>query len=349
MSDFLTFLNSADAETLTKTPGITPTLAEGLIAARPFETAEDCLKVRGMGKGLLARLQSTFEAQGQASEGRALQPVEPDAAPPVVTIPPMGESASQPGPSFGSRVGALALSLVRGLVRLLALIIIFGALVALGYYGAPMLRSYLMGPVEQNSAEIVELRSDLNAMQTQVADLQSQLEQSNGRVGAMEQSVAAHSASLAKLEEMQAALETSIADGDAQLTKELTREIKVTRAIEYLSRARLYLSQSNFGLARNDVQAARDLLAEVQASDPDFKPDAVSQVLMRLDLALGNLPAFPVIAVSDVDIALELLLSNLPEGAAAPTATPAPLEATPTFAPTFTPSAEQTPTPTPAP
>jgi len=343
MSDFLIFLNSADADTLTKTPGITPTLADSLIAARPFEAAEDCLNVRGMGKALLARLQSNFEAEGQVSEERALQPVEADAAP-VVTIPPTRESTSHRGPSFGSRVGTLILSIFRGLIRLLALVIILGAVVALVYYGLPMIRSYLMGPVQQNSAEIIQLRSDLQAMQAQVTDLQTQLAQTNGRVDALEQSIAAHTASLAKLEEMQAALETSMAEGDAKVKMELTRDITLTRAIEYLSRARLYLSQSNFGLARNDVQAARDLLAEIQSNESDFKPDAISQVLMRLDLALGNLPAFPVIAVSDVDIAMQLLLSDLPEGAAAPTATPV-IEWTPTMVPTEV--ATSTPTPLP--
>lgn len=346
MSDFLTFLNSADAETLTKTPGISPTLAESIIASRPFESADDCLKVRGMGKALLTRLQSAFEAEGQVGEERGLQPVEAESAPPiVVTSPPAGESDSQRGPSFGSRVGALGLSLVRGLVRLLALVIILGAIAALIYYGAPAIRSYLMGPVEQNRVEIVQLKSELQAMQNQVTDLQTQLAQANGRVDALEQSLAAHTASLTKLEEMQVTLQKDFEEGDAKLTAELTREIQLTRAIEYLSRARLYLSQSNFGLARADVQAARDLLADVQASEPDFKLDTVSQVLMRLDLALGNLPAFPVIAVSDVDIALELLLSGLPEGAALPTLTPV-IESTPTFVPTSTPSTEQTPTPT---
>ena len=345
MSDFLAFLNSADAETLTKTPGISPTLAESIIASRPFENADDCLRVRGMGKTLLARLQSAYEAAGQVSEGRALQTVEGEAAPAiVVTSSPAGESASQPGPSFGSRLGALGLSLVRGLVRLLALIIIFGAIAALIYYGAPAIRSYLMGPVEQNRLEIVQLRSELQTMQDQVTDLQTQLSEANSRVDALEQSIATHTASLAKLEEMQAALEKNVESGDAKLTADLTREIALTRSIEYLSRARLYLSQSNFGLAREDVQAARDLLAEIQTNEPDFKAGALAQILMRLDLALGNLPAFPVIAVSDVDIALELLLSGLPEGVAAPTATLV-VEWTPTLVPTEV--ATSTPTPLP--
>lgn len=346
MNDFLSFLNSANVETLRKTPGIGPEMCRRIITGRPYETPEDCLRVRGMTSELLARLQSTFESERESAEQRALQPVQEEAAPPiVVTSPPARESAPQRGPSFGSRVGALALSIFRGLIRLLALIIILGAIAALVYYGAPAIRSYLMGPVEQNRVEIAQLQTELQTMQNQLAELQTQLAQANNRVDALEQSIAAHTASLAKLEQMQVTLEKNVKAGDEKLTADLTREVALTRSIEYLSRARLYLSQSNFGLARNDVQAARDLLAEIQTNEPDFKPSALTQILMRLDLALGNLPGFPVVAVSDVDIALELLLSGLPEGAAALTATPV-VESTPTMVPTSTQSVEQTATPT---
>ena len=149
---------------------------------------------------------------------------------------------------------------------------------------------------------------------------------------------------LAQLEEMQTSLNNQFNNGNDKLAQELKREIKITRAIEFLSRARLYLSQSNFGLAKEDTQSARDLLAEVQTENPEFKADGLKQVMARLDLALGNLPAFPVIAVGDVDIALQLLMDSLPEGTAEVVATP-----TVTIAVTSTlgPTLEVTPTATP--
>ncbi|MBV6394846.1 MAG: hypothetical protein HFACDABA_00416 [Anaerolineales bacterium] len=344
MDAFLAFLNSADAARLTQTPGVTPTLAEGIIAARPFESAADCLKVRGMGKTLLARLEA--EAGETTGKNEALQPVEEQAAP-IVTAPAgADESAASNRPSFGARTGALLISLFRGLVRLLALVIIVGALAALVYYGLPILRNYLIAPIEQNRAEIVQLKVDLETLRAQAAGLQTQQAETGGRAQALEQSVAAHGESLAKLAEMQAALEADMSAGDAKLSASLAREIALTRTIEYLSRARLYLSQSNFGLAREDVQSARDLLAATQAENPDFKAEAISQVLLRLDLALGNLPAFPVVAVSDVDIALQLLMSGLPEHLAFPSATPTPTP-TETALPeaSATPEASVTPTP----
>ena len=200
--------------------------------------------------------------------------------------------------------------------------------------------------MEQNRTEIAQLGSELQAMQSQVIELQTQLAETNGRVDALEQTIESYTASLTKLDEMQAALEKNIGEGDVKLAAELKREIMLTRSIEYLSRARLYLSQSNFGLAREDVQSARDLLAEIQANEPDFKTEALNQVIARLDLALGNLPSFPVIAGGDVDIALHLLMSGLPEGMALPTATPT-VEWTATPAPTSTSTPEPSPTPTP--
>jgi hypothetical protein len=70
-------------------------------------------------------------------------------------------------------------------------------------------------------------------------------------------------------------------------------------------------------------------------------------VIQRLDLALSNLPDFPVAASDDLDIAWQILLSGLPQ--ATPTinisGTPSPastLSVTPSPKVTFTP----TPTPT---
>jgi DNA uptake protein ComE-like DNA-binding protein len=41
MSDLLSFLNTADLDTSTKTPGITRSLAGNLIAARPFDSVDE--------------------------------------------------------------------------------------------------------------------------------------------------------------------------------------------------------------------------------------------------------------------------------------------------------------------
>lgn len=359
MNDFLAFLNSADVETLTKTPGISRPLAGSIIAARPFNEVEECLKVRGMGKSLLARLQSTFEAGENASEGRAMIPVREETAAPVPfneDVPGV-ESPVEKGPSFWSRLREGLLRFARALLRLILLIIIGGGIGAVLYFGVPYLRDKFIVPVEQNSAQINNLAAEIDSLREQNAALQAQLDEMSGRVAVVEKSIEAHGASLEQLAEMQATLEsnmqaadeklsTDLQAGDAQIMLELKQEILLTRSMEFLARARLYLAQSNFGLAKADVQSARALLTELQSLDPDYKPDALVQVIARLDLALANLPAFPVVAASDVDIAAQLLMEGLPDVAPLPTATSLP-ESTPTVLLTVTPESTPTTTPTP--
>jgi len=51
-------LNEADVRALTRLPGIGPALAKRIVAARPFATVDDLLRVRGIGPKTLAALRS---------------------------------------------------------------------------------------------------------------------------------------------------------------------------------------------------------------------------------------------------------------------------------------------------
>ncbi len=334
MSDFLNFLNTAELEALTKFPGITRLLAGNIIAARPFDVVDDCLKVRGMGKNLLARMQSTFESEDLNTE-KAMVTVEENAQPASIekSQPAHEEPKTEEKPSFLERLGMAFVNFMRALLRLiltLAFIISIGALI---YYGLPYLNEKLIVPVEKNTASIRNLEA-------QVADLQSQLNAVNSHIDAVEKTIETQTASIAKLEEIQSALEKEFTTQNNSVMIALKREIMFTRAIEMLSRSRLFLSQSNFGLAKQDVQSARDILAELKIDAPVYQQPALDSILTRLDFALGNLPTFPVIAADDVDIAWQLMMMGLPESAAD-------VIPTPTFTSTPTPLLEVTPTSTP--
>lgn len=341
MSDFLNFLNTADNETLKKISGISSTLAENIIAARPFDSADDLLLVHGVGKNLLARMQSFAEAQENESESRAMIPVEEEAPPaPIEKSQPVQEAPVEKKPSFWSRLGQAFLVFIRALFRLIATLLVIAAIGAAIYFGVPFINDNLIVPIQQNTAHI-------NQLENEVADLQAQLDEMNTRVDTMETTIEVQTASITKLDEMRAALEKEIANQNNSVMVALKREIMLTRSIETLSRARLFLSQSNFGLAHDDVQATRDILAELLIDAPTYQADSLNQIIMRLDFALGNLPAFPVIAVDDVDIAWQLLMMGLPESEADIVSTPTPLPAvtqTPTT-PEVTPDITVTPTP----
>jgi TolA-binding protein len=341
MSRFLDFLNTADLQTLTQVPGVNRQLAGNLIAARPFDTEDDCLKVKGMGKTTLARLQSFAEAQGNASGSSAMIPVEQEAMPaPVEKTPPAQDTPPQD--SFLTRLWRAFLFFLRALLRLIMLAILVVAVGAMFYYGLPYIQNTFIAPVEKNTAQIQKL-------ETEIESLQTQLDEMNSRVSALEGSVEAHTQSIEKLEEMQAALDTQLQENHDAVLLELKHEVMFTRALDILARARLYLAQSNFGLAKADVQTARDLLAELNAEKNDA---VVTKALERLDLTLSNLPDFPVVASGDLEIAWQILISgNAPAATATLTPTPASVVSpTPTLASTeaSTPSPvsiQATPTP----
>lgn len=337
MSRFLDFLNTADLNTLTQIPGVSRQLAGNLIAARPFNIEEDAMNVKGMGKATLARLQSFAEAQGNESETSAMIPVEEEAMPaPVKETPPAQESAQEQD-SFLKRLGRAFKSFLIALLKLIMLAILFVAVGAMFYYGLPYLQRTFIVPVEENTAQI-------QAMESEIASLQIQLNEMNSRVTALEGSVEAHTTSIAKLEEMQAALETQLKENNDAVLLELKYEVMFARALDILARGRLYLSQSNFGLAKMDVHSARDLLAELQAEKDDY---ALAKAIERLDLALGNLPDFPVIASGDLEIAWQILISGNAPVLPTITATPTPVvegeTPTPPTEPSPTPVASPTP------
>ena len=330
MEKLLHFINSADPNLLTTIPGINRQLADDLAAARPFDTVETLLKVKGVNKKLLSRIEATLEANQLEEQSNAIVPMEEDVQFPEKSQPVKEPPVADEQPSFGSRAGAALRSFIRALFRLIAILIVIGGIGAALYFGLPVLRDRYIVPVEQNSARV-------NQLETEVADLKNQIAEVNNRLDGIDTSIETHTASIEKLEEIQNQLETQLKESNEKTLVKLNQEVMMTRALDTLARARLYLAQSNFGLAKEDVQSARDLLAELQSQSGD---EAQAQAISRLDSALNNLPAFPVVASGDLEIAWQILMT----GNVAPTAT---LEPSPTISATVEPTLEVTVTATP--
>ena len=276
--------------------------------------------------------------QEPAVETRAIVPsVEPPAAPP----PPQST-----GPSLGQRIGRF----VRFLFTLILILLLLGGIGAGLYFGLPFVYEKYVLPVQQNTAQlaglqtqqaqseqaITDLQSKLSAVETAQTEQASSLSDLGARVSDLEKEIAAHTQTLAALDEMQ----KQLAEQGQAANAELSRQVDLLRAMELLSRARLFMYQSNFGLAKVDVQTARDILADVQPTAPEPLAAELKEVLLRLDLTLSNLPSFPVAASDDLDIAWQVLLGGLPptEPVPAPTATVEPL-----------PQPSETPLPSPTP
>lgn len=303
-------------------------------------------------------------------------------ADPVVEIPPESHPEPQPlpssigpsteasaatpretpfhdatGPSFGQRVGRFAVFLL----RVISLLILLSLLSLALYITLPWLYQKFITPVEQNTAQVKELQSrlqknerDLAALQSRLETLQTAQNQHDGslteldiRLSNIESEITVRTQSLTALEKVQSEL---LAQNKAN-SAELERQVNLLKAMELLSRARLFMYESNFGMARQDVQIARDLLSALQPQAPESLAKDLDEVLRRLDLTLTNLPDFPVAASDDLDIAWQVLLAGLPEGQAtgevtpAPPVTPSPTPIATTFTATLQPTIAPTTTP----
>lgn len=242
------------------------------------------------------------------------------------------ENAPEPQ-TFLSRLGKGFTIFLRALVRLILIGLLVAGLGAAVYYGLPYINRTLIEPVQQNTIKVNELEIQISAMQTQQSDLGS-------RLSVVENTIETHTASIQKLEEIQASIESELQANNNSVLLELKHEVMLARAFDMLGRARLYLSQSNFGLAKEDVQSARDLLFELSTETSD---EVLNQVVARLDLALGNLPQFPVVASGDLEIAWQILISDEASAVATSTPTPAPFVETATPTPFDVPSVTPTP------
>ncbi|HSL46492.1 MAG TPA: hypothetical protein VK897_23870 [Anaerolineales bacterium] len=278
--------------------------------------------------------------------------VDPLVDAPAEVNPSTEPSPAVTGPTFGQQVGRF----FRFLFRLVLVLILLAAIGVGLYFGLPLLYQRYVVPVERSTAGMVELQSrqeqteqELTALQSKFETLESgqaqntqALVQLEERVGEIETEIAARTKSLAALEEIQAELQAQ----NEAASAELERQISLLKSMELLSRARLFMYQSNFGLARQDVQIARDLLGTMRPDAPETLAGELDEVLLRLDLTLSNLPNFPVAASDDLDIAWQVLLSGLPEATPTITATPTPVDAaspTPSAADmTITPTAQMT-------
>ncbi len=289
------------------------------------------------------------QAKEPAPESGIVKVVDPlYDAPVAVDVPP--SPPPQPGPTTGQRVRRF----FELLLRLISWVIIFTVFGAALYYAVPSLYQRFVVPVEENTAQVAELQAQQQQLEQQLSALQEQLttlesgqgensqtlSQLDKRVKELETSIDSHTRSITALDEMQSQLQ----EQHELTSSELERQIDLLKSMELLSRARLYMYQSNFGLAKADVQAARDLLRDVEPKSGTSLAIELDAVIRRLDLVLSNLPSFPVAASDDLDIAWQILITGMPPVNPDATAVPAgTLSSTPE--PTVTPTLQATPTP----
>ena len=217
------------------------------------------------------------------------------------------------------------------------------------------LQSRLNGLEQQNDAH----KQTLDELQTRLGELES-AQQSNpqatasSRLDKVETSLAAVSANLEQLQSEIAHVDQAMAQTSTQVQElasqseasssplnEIRNELQLLKAMEHLTRSRLYLVEDNLGLAEEEVRAARLLLAGLGGDVPPYQVETLATIVAHLDSALSELPGRPVLASEELEIAWQMLRDGLPgESTPQPTLTSGVTTGTPT--PTI---ASGTPTP----
>ena len=242
----------------------------------------------------------------------------------------------------GSVIGAI----IRWLFRMF-LVIVIGAGIGLVIYLVFMnIYRTTVEPLRDNAArlEIIETRQVISQGQlderlkqlgerlsalenNRTLDIES-LSQIESEMGALDDTLKKQADKLAEIELMQKEIDdlkahlliistqvvevsNALAAEDAPV-KIVQRELELLKAMELLSRSRLYLMQNNYGSAAEDVRNARQVLEDLQQNAPDYQKEAIAQWISRLDLALRNLPGSPALASEDLEIAWRMLVGGLP-------------------------------------
>lgn len=225
-----------------------------------------------------------------------------------------------------------------GVLARLFLVAILGIALGIGLYiGVPALLQAWMEPVEANTARIEQMEADLERLQNQQ---QQSLEGLSARVAALEGQTTAQQETLSELNSQIATLEEELVSvqgsldevdglsaqvGDLEQTvaeqaselealaeaegepsdelQALQDRIDRLQAMTLISRARLELLQSNFGLAQENLEQARASFDDQLLGDDS----PILAVLERLDLAIQALPDTPSVAAQDLEAAWRLL------------------------------------------
>ncbi|KPL75362.1 hypothetical protein [Bellilinea caldifistulae] len=250
-------------------------------------------------------------------------------------------SNSQPPLSAGERFSIAVGAFFRAVLRLIIVVLAGVILAGLLYMGFVLIYQQAILPARENSARLSLLETQqasqneqfsqrLERLQQQVTDMGNQIillqDESAGLksdVELIQSTQQAYPLQLKRLDDLEKKLaevrkistealqlaqenQQTLANGD--FLNEVEYQLTVLKSALLIQRARVYLSQANLGLARDEIRAARLLLVELQQTASEEQKAELAAWIGRLDSALVNLPDRPVMAASDLQAAENLIL-----------------------------------------
>ncbi len=249
--------------------------------------------------------------------------------------------------------GSAFKAVIRWLLRLILVVLIGAAIGAILYFVFANFYRQAIEPLQNNAARLSaietsqvmsrdQLTERLDQLGERLAALENErtldmeaLDGLQGDITALDKAVQEQDDLLAQIE----ALQDDLNDLEGVVSYEATQvmgliatqqaqdaplnvvrqELKQVKAMELLSRSRLYLMQNNYGSAKDDIENASTVLLALKDEVPDYQQATVEEWIARLELAADNLPDKPALASDDLEIAWRLLVEGLPQKSPEPT------------------------------
>ena len=265
---------------------------------------------------------------------------------------------------------------IPGILLRLILVLVAGILVgAVIYFAAsgwvPYLDQRVFQPIDTNQALVQELKATQNALEIQISSLQTTVD---GNQSEIESDIAATLDQLSEdVVHMQSEVDNNTYFGGtlapamiatvsarqdsnsknlsalatAQMRDSGNRqELELLRTLELLTWAHQYILHDNYGLAENELEAARENLSFLITRVPPKQRVVVLEMLNLVDQCIADLPSRPAVAAEKLQLAWHMGVTEFPYESSydqGGTVTP-----TPNITPT-TSTSTSTPTPTPTP
>jgi len=260
-------------------------------------------------------------------------------------------STDQPSRTFGQKLGRFFGFLLRlFFVLLVAIGLGFGIYYAAGRAIPELYKRYIQ-PVEDNTLrlddleirqaqELTLLNERISTLQSRLTDLEIQRDKDRQIITALEtQTLLSQNAQSTQsavieeqqtnLNEMQSALDllsqeiaatnlkVDTLNSEAQNTNQelatLQAEIQILQTMDYVTRARLFLSQDNLAQSEMNILASLESLERLQEQVSDEQSASLEQISVYLETALNVLPKAPLTAADQLERAWQLLIQESPQ------------------------------------
>ena len=170
------------------------------------------------------------------------------------------------------------------------------------------------------AAQIAEVKTSLSVISSasdttnqQLADIEQQVNSLETKMQNMERFASAQ-ATAQGTQRLQLATLEARPTLNSDAIYGLERDIELLKAMQSLTRARLFLTRNDADSARTEIVLAQEILTRLASNAKPEEAQALQAIATRLGLTIQNLATTPLLAIEDIEIAYQLMLNSTTGG-----------------------------------